>query len=110
MSSIIDFDQARMDSYELSDAEVTRLDQLVQPFYAALSQEFGPRRTQALANVLGTVLSHILLTAEGPYILLCINEWLATIAHERDGPPVQLTFSEELAANIADDDSNELLQ
>jgi hypothetical protein len=101
------FDEAKMDSYELSDAELDKLNELAMPFLESVQREFGSRTTQAMVNVIGAQLSQFIARAEAKcpgdsfYIVRCINEWFAGLARTQGGVPLHLTFDRELGEQIA---------
>jgi hypothetical protein len=96
------FDQAKMDSYQLFDAEVERLNQLVAVYIADVMSNFGERAHIALVNCLGSALAHNLLDPdEAFYVMTKVNDWLAESSRNHAGLPLQLAFDEKLIEKAA---------
>jgi hypothetical protein len=76
------FDEARVEAYELTDAEMGKLDKLAASFFAKLQRTFGDRTLQVVVNMLGSVLSHTIASVEAPggdesfYVVEAVNGWL----------------------------------
>lgn len=98
------FDQAKMDSYQLSDADVEKLNQLAAPFLAAVQREFGGRMQQAMVNLIGSRLAHRIDAgdAHGFYVVQCVNDWLRVAAKSHGAMP--MSVHEELAGEVRGDD------
>lgn len=93
-----EYDQTKMDSYQLSDDEIDRLNRLIGVFIDDVKGEFGDRAQQALVNCLGSALAHSMNDhAEAIYIITTVNEWLEAVAENHGGLPLRLTWNDEPA-------------
>jgi hypothetical protein len=95
------FDQARLDSYDLTADEAARLRPLVEIFRGDLEAAFGDRTGQVLVNLLGDTLAHLLLDKDDAFhITTTVNLWLEGVAEAKGGLPLQLDFDAELANRV----------
>jgi hypothetical protein len=82
-----EFDEAKMASFELTDAEEAKLEKLARPFFERLTRTFGKRTLHVVTNMLGNVLARALEHEAGCcdfYIAETVNEWLLA-AHVEGG-------------------------
>jgi len=98
------FDPTKMDAFQLTDAEVDRLNELAAPFVASVQRAFGSRTTEAMTNLIASQLGHALAHAAGDdgfYIMECVNDWLRVVARNHHGGlPLQLRWDDDLAATL----------
>ena len=96
-----EYDQSKMDSYELSEDERDRLNQVIGVFLDDVKAEFGTRAGPILVNLLGNALAHNLLDlAEAFYVMTRVNRWLEIVAENHGGLPLQLMWSDELRERL----------
>jgi hypothetical protein len=84
-----DFDEAKTRSYQLSDAEVDKINALSEPFLESMRQEFGSRMPQAMFNMIGSMLAHQIprYGEDCFYVVQCLNDWFRIVATGRGGLP-----------------------
>jgi hypothetical protein len=89
-----EYDETKMQSYQLSDDELELLNRLIGVFIDDVKAEFGARARQALVTCLGNALAHTLLDHdEAFYVMTKVNGQLMIAAENHGGLPLQLVFS-----------------
>jgi hypothetical protein len=100
--TVAEFDEAKMQSYRLSDEEVDRLNALIKSFVASVEREFGSRMRQAMFNMIGSMLAHKIAAydVDGFYAMECINDWFRVVALNHGGLPLCIKFDDELVEEM----------